>query len=294
LLTSREQDGLRNFQGDDLTLISKMAYAIATSQEPFGHRTRNTLLFIIKKLVAPFLLPPGIFVLLLVVIGTALIFWRRWRMGLMNLALGFTLWVLSTAPLANGLMRGLEADFSIPASPSGDVILLLGGGTIDNVPDLSGTGAPSPQMMGRIVTAVRLYRRLKLPIVVTGGHVFEDDPIPESAVDKRFLMDLGIPGKMIIEEDRARDTQENARFTAAICRRKGFSKPILLTAAYHLKRACMAFHDAGMDVIPFPAYFLGSSSPSYAWHSLLPRDGRVSPCANALHEYLGILYYRMI
>lgn len=210
------------------------------------------------------------------------------------LALGLALWTLSTAPLADGLMRGLEADFSIPANPSGDAIILLGGGTIDDVPDLSGIAAPSPMMMGRIVTAVRLYRRLRLPIIVSGGRWFNDGKLAEASVDGRFLTDLGVPGNMIIEEDRARDTMQNARFTAAICRRRGFSKPILLTAAYQLKRACMAFDAAGMKVTPFPAYFLGSADTSFTWYELLPGAGALNSCAIALHEYLGILYYRMI
>jgi len=249
---------------------------------------------VLKKLITPFLLPPGIIALLLVVFGTALAFRRRWRIGWKILAMGLALWTLSTAPLANNLMRGLEAGFSIPRNPSGDVIILLGNGTIDDVPDLSGTAAPSPLMMGRIVTAVRLYRRLRLPIIVSGGRWFNDGKAAEASVDRRFLADLGVPGNMIIEEDRARDTMQNARFTAAICRRRGFSRPILLTAAYHLKRACMAFDAAGMEVTPFPAYFLGSADTSFAWYELLPRAGALDTCSIALHEYLGILYYRMI
>jgi uncharacterized SAM-binding protein YcdF (DUF218 family) len=252
------------------------------------------MMFVLKKLLTPFLLPPGIIVMLLGVFGTRLAMRRRWRSGWIFFSLGLLLWALSTAPLADGLMRKLEAGISIPANPTGDVIVLLGGGIIDDVPDLSGTAAPTPLMMGRLVAAVRLYRRLHLPIVVSGGRWFNNGKPTEASVDKRILIDLGVPGDKVIEEDRARDTMQNARFSAAICRRHGFSKPILLTAAYHLKRACMAFDAAGVKVIPFPAYFLGSTDAPLVWYNLLPRAGALDICAIALHEYLGILYSRMI
>jgi len=218
---------------------------------------------------------------------------KRWKLGLANLAVGLMLWVLSTAPMANFLIHGLEADYSIPARPPGDVIILLGGGMIENVPDLSGTSSPSPSTMSRIVTAVRLYRRLKLPIVVTGGRAYDDADSAVATIAKRFLVDLGVPENLIIVEDRARDTAQNARLTVAICRQRGFSKPILLSAAYHLKRAGMAFEAAGMHATPFPAYFMGSRNIPYTGRHLLPRAGTLCTSTIALHEYIGILYYRM-
>ena len=249
--------------------------------------------FALKKVLASCLLPPGIFVLILVILGTALLFRRQRRIGWMTIFFGIALWALSSAPVANTLMHGLEAEFSIPAHPSGDVIILLGGGAIRGVPDLTGTAAPSPLMMGRIVATVRLYRRLRLPIIVTGGR-WPDDRVSEASVARRFLFELGVPEDAVIEEDRARDTTENARFATAICRRKGFSKPIVLTAAYHLKRARQAFEAAGMTVSLFPAYFIGERNVHWSWRSWLPRARNLYICANALHEYVGLCYYRLV
>jgi len=251
-------------------------------------------MFAVKKIVAPFLLPPGIFILPIIIVGLVLIYSRRRRIGFINLFIGLALWALSIAPVANWLMQGLESEFSFPEQPSGDVIILLGGGVIGDVPDFSGKGAPTQAMMGRIVTAVRLYRRLQLPIIVTGGRVYEDNPIAEATIVKRFLADLGVPDNRIIIEDQARDTAQNARLSAAICRQRGFTKPILLTGAYHLKRACMAFEAAGLPVLPFPAYFLGSQGIDYGPRHLLPRANALQTSTKALHEYLGMLYYRLI
>ena len=252
------------------------------------------MMFAVKKIVAPFLLPPGVFIVPIIVIGLLLIRSRRWRIGMVNLLIGLALWAFSTAPVANGLMQGLESGFSFPEKPSGDAIILLGGAVLREVPDFSGKGAPSPSMTSRIVTAVRLYRRMHLPIIVTGGRVYEDSPIAEATIIRRFLMDLGVPDNRIIMEDHARDTAQNARLSAAICRRRGFSKPILLTAAYHLKRACMAFEASGLRVTPFPAYFLGAQGAYYGPRHLLPNSGALHTSTMALHEYWGMLYYRLI
>lgn len=251
-------------------------------------------MFALKKIITPLILPPGIFILAILLVSLAMMVRRRFKLGVINLTVGLALWTLSITPVANLLMRGLESDFSIPKNPSGDVIILLGGGLIDRVPDLSGTAAPSPLMMGRIVTAVRLYQRLRLPIIVTGGRVYDDADAAVATIAKRFLMDLGVPDRQITVEDRARDTAQNARLTIAICRQLGFAKPILLTSAYHLKRARMAFDAAGMVVTPFPAYFLGSRNTPYSWRHLLPRAGVLCASTNALHEYIGILYSRMM
>lgn len=251
-------------------------------------------MFALKKSVSAFILPPGIFILAIMLVSLAMVFRKRWKLGMINLLVGLMLWAISTFPVANFLIRDLEADLSIPVNPSGDVIVLLGGGIIDRVPDLTGTAVPTPLMMSRVVTAARLYQRLRLPIIVTGGRGFDDGAVAEALVVKRFLMDLGVPGDIIIEEDQAKDTMQNARFTASICRQQGFSKPILLTAAYHLKRSRMAFDAAGLQVTPFPAYFLGPRNLPYHWSQLLPRAGNLHTFVIALHEYVGMLYYQIV
>lgn len=249
-------------------------------------------MFALKKLVTPLILPPGIIVAAIIGIAMILIHRRHWKLAWANLCVGLVLWALSVPLVCNLLMRGLESDFTIPASPSGDVIILLGGSVIRGVPDISGRSAPSASTMGRVVAAVRLYHQVHLPIIVTGGRVHDDDGEAVATVAKRFLGELGVPENQILVEDRARDTQQNALLTAAICRREGYSRPILLTSAYHLKRAVMAFDAAGLPVIPYPAYFLGSRPELFAWRRLLPQAGALYVSAEALHEYLGLLYYR--
>ena len=248
-------------------------------------------MFALKKLLTSFLLPPGVFVLVLVAFGAHRVFVRRRKSGLVCIALGAALWAASVSPFSNLLLEKLESHYPIPQQVEGDVIVLLGGGVIDGVPDLSGTGVPTEQMYPRIVTAVRLQRRLDLPLIVSGGRI-DEDAAPEAVIVGRFLVDLGVPEGRLILEDRSRDTYENAVYTRAICAERGFRHPILLTSAHHLSRSVDLFRKAGLEVLPFPAYFHSLGHLPYTFLSWLPSAHSLSGTAAAVHEYLGLLFYR--
>lgn len=247
-------------------------------------------MFLLKKVISAFILPPGVFVTILLLSGMWF-FYRKYRtVGITNCLLGVLLWALSVEPVGDTMLRGLESDLRIPEDPRGDVIVLLGGGVYDDVPDMSGLGAPSEDMLARIVTAVRLQRNLKIPIIVAGGAVFEGRSA-EAHVVKRFLTDLGVPENMIFIEDRSRDTIQNAKYTAEICKAIGCKNPLLVTSAYHMKRSLMSFEKAGMKVTPFPAQFKTSKDKKYFWHDLLPSVKNFENSYIALHEYVGLVFY---
>lgn len=247
-------------------------------------------MFILKKIVTPLLLPPGIFVVLLIISGIYFLFKRQWKACLISLLTGISMLALSMTPVSDAMLRGLEYSYTIPKNPVGDVIILPGGGVYDKVPDLSGKGSPSEDMSGRLITAVRLQKKLGVPIIVSGGAVYKERAA-EAPIVRRFLIDLGVPSDKVILEDKSRDTIENARFTQAICKKAGYKKPILITSAYHMKRAVISFENAGMDVLPFPANYKTWENRKYILEDYLP--GGLENAHTAIREYLGLLFYRI-
>jgi uncharacterized SAM-binding protein YcdF (DUF218 family) len=246
-------------------------------------------MFAFKKLITPFLLPPGIFIVMLIVPG--LLFLRKSRKaGVWCIFIGAAIWLLSVGPVSNFLMKGLETGLTMPANPKGDVIVLLGGGVYEGVKDLTGAGAPSEDSLARIVTAVRLQKRLHVPIIFSGGAVFPWRKA-EAPVAKRFLIDLGVPGDKIILEDKSRDTFENARYVREICEKRHFRDPILVTSAYHMKRSVLMFKMFGMEVTPVPAEFM-TWNRKYGWEDYLP--GGFGAVRTACREYIGLLYYKTV
>jgi uncharacterized SAM-binding protein YcdF (DUF218 family) len=247
--------------------------------------------FVLKKIVAPFLLPPGVFIILLVGSGFWLMRRKNYRLALMQMGLGLLLWGLSITPVADRFLMGLESEFPIPEAIAGDVIILLGGGVADDVPDLTGTGFPLGDMQGRIITAVRLQKTLQVPVIISSGQVYEGRPAA-APIYKRILTDLGVDDRQIILESQSRDTYENAKYSQAICARRGFVAPVLVTSAYHLKRARLAFDKAGVQVTPVPAYCQTQARRTYGWYDYLPQAENLANVSAALHEYLGIVFYR--
>lgn len=250
-------------------------------------------MFIVKKVITPFILPPGLFVLIFLTGGIVLIFQKRRKSGAVTIAVGIIMWVMSIAPVADLLFTGLTRDIKMKGfHPGGDVIVLLGGGVDDRLTDLSGLPGILPEsMIERTVTVVRLYRRLNVPVIVSGGKPL-GRKVAESEVTRRYLQDLGVPGDAIIEENSSRDTFENAREVLGICKRFGFQKPILVTSDYHLKRAQWAFQKVGLKCVPFANGLSSRERHSYSWEHYLP--GSFKRVSQYLHEYIGLLYYQMV
>ncbi|RJQ64972.1 MAG: YdcF family protein [Desulfobacteraceae bacterium] len=248
-------------------------------------------MFIVKKITSSFILPPGIFIVILFVLGAILVIKKYRKIGGSIFSIAVFMWLFSIAPTADILLSNLESGFYQDGGVKGDVIILLGGALFEKVPDLSGTGFPDGDMLGRIVTSVRLQKRMQIPVIVSFGRVIEERE-PGAPVIKRFLADLGVPEDQIILENESRDTYENAKFSMEICRKMGFDSPILLTSAYHLKRAYWVSKHLGMDVDPFPAFFMTQKHPGYSWYSLLPSGDNFARVSMALHEILGLFFYK--
>lgn len=249
-------------------------------------------MFELKKILTPFLLPPGIFIVLLLFSGLWFLFKKNWKAGIISCFLGISMWAFSISPVADTMLRGLESDFKIPENLQGDVIILLGGGAYDGAIDLSGTGSPSEGMMMRTVTAVRVQKRLNIPIIVSGGKVYKHKKA-EAPIVKRFLIDMGVPANKVIIEDKSRDTIENARYTAEICRKLGYKNPLLVTSASHMKRSILIFKKVGIDVTPLPVNFKTWKDKKYGWSDYLPDAHDIRRTSIAMHEYIGLLFYKI-
>jgi uncharacterized SAM-binding protein YcdF (DUF218 family) len=236
-------------------------------------------------------LPPGIFVAVLLLLSVRWATRRQWEPGVLSLFLAAALYALSIAPVADRLIAGIEGRYAIPARPEGDSIVLLGGGVYGQAADLTGPGFPSEEMLPRVVTAARLQRRLGVPVVVSGGKVF-DHLDAEAPIVARVLSDLGVPREKILVEGRSRTTVENARRTKEILAAEGLRRPLLVTSASHMWRAVTTFEKAGVAVTPVPAGFRTWKGKPYRWASYLPSTGALLTSTNALREYLGVVYCR--
>jgi uncharacterized SAM-binding protein YcdF (DUF218 family) len=250
-------------------------------------------MFVLKKMITSFLVPPGFFVLILLLLGVWLRRRRKRGLASIHFTLALVFWALSLNPVAQTLTSRLEAGLTIPSPIQGDVIILLGGGIHEGVADLTGRGMPSEDMLARMVTAIRLQRRLNIPIIVSGGSGYVGRS-PEAPVVRRVLVDLGVDDRQILVETKSRDTEENALYCREILNERGFRRPLLVTSVYHMRRSITMFHKVGVAVTPVPAQFATSGALPLIWVDFLPSPDALLQSAKALKEYIGLLYYRIM
>jgi len=122
------------------------------------------------------------------------------------------------------------------------VIVVLGYG-----PPVDAAGKPVDELTRRVAKGVELYQAGLAPkLIMTGGNTYRD--YYESAVMKQVAVEMGVPAEAVLEEREAMDTIGNARYSAAIMRRNGWDRCILVSSPYHLKRAKQLFEAAGVEV----------------------------------------------
>jgi uncharacterized SAM-binding protein YcdF (DUF218 family) len=244
--------------------------------------------WLIRNAVAAALMPPGCLVLLSCC-GLFLLK-RRPRLGrlLLGLSVGL-LYALSTRFFADHLLHALETPALDPvAAGPGEAIVVLGAGTYHNAPEY-GTDTVNRHGLTRLRYAARLHRATGKPILVTGGSP-AGAPLSEAAHMAATLReDLGVPVKWI--EDRSRTTLENARYSHTLLSQAGINTVYIVTHAWHMPRAVLAFEGSGFIVIP--------AATGYATHfrrtvlDFVPDADALADSSRWFHEIIGIAWYRI-
>lgn len=241
-------------------------------------------MFLIKKLITAFILPP-ISLIALAAIGLWISrrFQRtgRWLAGLSLLSLA----ILSLPIVASALMRSLEN--RAPVQPQqlakAQAIVILGGGTYHTPPEYA-TDTTSRHTLERIRYGVLLQKRSGLPILVSGGAPFGGRPEADSMKE---VIERELGGKVRWLENHSRDTPENANLSAATLWASNVSRIVLVSHAWHLRRAIPLFEKQGLEVVAAPTAF--TTFPEAPLMLLLPSAAALERSSMALHEWFGIL-----
>ncbi|MBS0348545.1 MAG: YdcF family protein [Proteobacteria bacterium] len=249
-------------------------------------------MFFLKKLLSALVLPP-LGPLLLVALGLLLLR-RHPRMGKILAWGGLLAALLLVTPASvTPLVRGLEERFA-PVDEArlrqADAILILGGGTRNYAPEFGGRTV-NRLTLERLRYGARLARHSGLPVMVSGGST-RPSQTPEAVLMKAALEDdFGIPVKWM--EARSRDTRENAELSAAALLPAGIRRIVLVTHAAHMERSVEAFEHAGFQVMPAPTANLAGPPDSNEGSVLLPSMNTAYAGWYAVHEWLGLLAYRL-
>ena len=152
-----------------------------------------------------------------------------------------------------------------------DVIVVPGAQVTSN-------GQPGTSLARRAAHAAALYQQGYADYVLCTGGIGDNPPSEARAACGR-VMELGVPPEAIVYEENAHSTEENAAFTAAIMRARGWRSAILATDGFHLFRAAWMFQRAGITVYPSPAQITGG-----------PMD-TVERLGREVREVFGLAWY---
>ena len=249
---------------------------------------------ILKALI----LPPGCFFLLFCV-GWLLLKWRS-KLGRVFLWSALIASYLSSTPFVAGeLMAPLQPYSAVDiARPASDVeaIVVLGAGTYYSAPEYWSPGAPPYGVdvadglgLQRLQYAAYLAKATGRPILLTGGSGGGHGHRPVAEAMKVTLeREFGTTAAWL--EVRATNTMENAKFSAQLLQQAGIHKVYLVTHAWHMPRAVLAFARTGLQVVPAPTAFVSRSEG--LWSDFLPSASAMLLSYYAIHEWLGIAWYR--
>ena len=183
-----------------------------------------------------------LFLLLLMILGGTLLFFKKNRWGRRFLFISCTCLIfVGMVPFSLWIFENLENRFpkvtQIPADAKGIILL---GGSVDKMTSL--------------------------------GTSFETEAA------KRDFLALGLDPVRVQFEQDSKDTKENAARTAILLNPLPHEKWVLVTSAYHMPRSVGLFRKAGFNVIPYPMdyhapghyemwFFLGLALSLEAWQA---------------------------
>lgn len=251
-------------------------------------------LFFIASKVGWFFLTPSNLILLAMLVGIGLLYWKRARKFGWRLATGGAIAavVVTILPLGDWLIASLERRFppyvacKTVEKPIAGIILL--GGAISS----GEIGGKIFEDLGPGADRIRKAAQLahdypKLLLVVSGGQAFPREGARSEAVATAdLLLEFGVDLKRLRLETGSRTTAENAKFVAD--QDTGEGSWLLVTSAFHMPRSIGSFRKAGIDVIAAPTDWMVDDKRPILTLNALDRFGRLDL---GVHEYLGLIAY---
>ena len=159
------------------------------------------------------------------------------------------------------LSWGAVARLLAPASNTSlthfDAIIVLG-------TPADSDGNPAPEQLARVTEAVHEYERGVAPrLIMTGGAA--RNHFVEGQVMARTAQAEGIPASAILVEPEARNTLENACYSARIMKAHGWRSAGVVSTASHLPRAAIIFSSLPLEWRTHAAPPLEPDSAAYHW-----------------------------
>lgn len=149
----------------------------------------------------------------------------------------------------------------------------------------------------RVLHTLQLYKSGKIKkILISGGSGIVIGPkYSESEELKKVFVLCGVNPADIFLENQSRNTRENAVYTVNKITKENLStEALLITSAFHMKRAAACFEKAGMKPDLFSVDFYTFERKYTPNILLLPSEGAMAKWGLLVHEIVGFLTYKVL
>ena len=260
-------------------------------------------MYVLNKIVGWTISPAGIALALVVASALAMAFRRAKIARILTIGAFGWLWLWSTPVVSRWVGATLESAYLVKGRvprvetfPTADAIVLLGGSM--GIDTALSDYAEMWTSADRVWQASRLYKAARAPkIIITS-------PGCELST-KGLLMDFGVPTNAIAVLREPRNTEQEAKCVAKCfianqepATNSSQSKVLLVTSAWHMKRAMLMFekYASAVEVIPAPADFENSMMKSrpFSILELFPDHNAFLLNSVSFHEWLGYWGYKLL
>lgn len=227
---------------------------------------------------------------------------KRKKASVVLLAAGLLwMWIWSSNATTRWLGLRLEGSYPVVLAedaPNADMIVVLGGGMGINT-----NVYPYAEMWSnadRVWHGARLYKAGKAPkIYITGGTT--------TIGTRQLLRDFGVPNEAIVANMVSRNTEEEAKGVSAyfvhsqqLTTNNLKPKVLLVTSAWHMRRAMLMFqkYASNVEVCPAPTDYESlvrfGGSPAITCADLVPHPEVIGFNLFLAKEYVGYWGYRLL
>jgi uncharacterized SAM-binding protein YcdF (DUF218 family) len=255
-----------------------------------------------RKVIEQLIFPPGLFLLLILII-ILLFLSKRKKIALWLTFIFIIFGYIFSSWLGEWLLLRPLENSTIPLKHQNELIekdkldeyamIILTGGMVEGSPAAGAYNAEIGEIsLARLYGGFKIYQDYPVDIFVSGGMTLgKRDTFSIARVMKEVLVSWGIDPDKILLEENSRTTLENAVYTLDKLAEKKYRGMILVTSALHMKRSLQLFQNQEMEVIPAPVNYIFEENPYFI--TFFPNIFSFEHNVRALHEWIGILYYRL-
>jgi uncharacterized SAM-binding protein YcdF (DUF218 family) len=238
----------------------------------------------------------------LVWLGLIFLMFRLWKKSQHGAAvwaglLAALMTVVGSTPVPDRLLEQMERPYRITnlgSVPQADAVVVLGGGV--RYSQLAPHGLDLTDAADRIVTGVELVRLGKAPNLVLGGatRTVRGREISEPELTRQWLASLPLSGVPMFILPDCHNTHDEALNTSALLKQWRWKRVLLVTSAYHMRRAAAVFQTAGVPVVCVGCDFqVGLGGGSDVGWVIAPQQGGFEKLELWMHEEIGWEAYKL-